>query len=114
MHTFDDVIPGFAQAKAADKFENFEEAFDFITAAVLKSKGKFHFNLEFVNIAGAKSISAGTKLMEPLEKFGGKSLWEMNMTTEWELSKILNTPSLLKNTQFYRMGKQIPNSWITK
>lgn len=114
MHTFDDVIPGFAEAKKADQFENFGEAFDFIGNAVLESKGKFYFNLEFVNITSAKSIPAGTKLMEPLEMLGGKSLWESEMITEWELSTIVNSPSLLRQTNFYRMGRKIPSSWITK
>jgi RHS repeat-associated protein len=111
MHEFE-KIPGYMQAKPG--FYNFEDAFKFVSQTALNSKGKLLFNLEYVNLQAAGKIKAGTGLYERLAEFGGKSLWEMNMTTEWELSKILNDKTLSSITEFMRMGQRIPQSAVRK
>lgn len=111
MHSFDDAISGFIDAKP--NFNNFEDAFNFVTESVLNTNGSIKFNLEFVNIQKAMKIKPGTGLYQKLDEFGGKSLWEMEMTTEWELNKILNNSDLLKATEFYKMDKKIPTESVT-
>lgn len=105
-----DKIVGYSDA--SKNFENFEEAFNYVTDAAIKSKGKINFNLEYVNVKQALKIKKGTGLYDKLPELGNKSLWESNMITEWELSKILNDKTLLKSTDFYKMGTKVPTSSI--
>lgn len=106
-----DQIPGYA----VKKFFNFEHAFQYATSQVTKTNGKIYFNLNTVDLNLVKQIPKGTRLYEqPLEQLGNKTLFEAGKITEWELSKILHNPELLKRTHFYKMGIEIPHKFITR
>lgn len=68
--------------------------------------------MEYVNLQQVGRIKPGTGLYQPLEEFGNKSLWQMEMTTEWELSRILNDPQLSKISEFQRMGVSVPENTV--
>jgi len=108
FHTWDSTVSGFG----SQNFYNFQSAFNYVTNQILKTGGKLFFNLESVNIQAAGQIPKGTGLYQQLPSLGGKSYWEMNMTTEWELSQILNNKTLLNNTKFYKMGIQVPTKTV--
>lgn len=59
-------------------------------------------------------MKPGVGLYQQLDELGGKSYWEMNMTTEWELSQILNNSKLLKSAEFHKMGKKITKDSVLK
>jgi len=99
-------IPGYSTLKSG--FNNFEDAFRYAAQSAVNTNGKIFFNLEYVNLQAVGNIKAGTGLYQKLDNLGGKSLWEMNMTTEWELSQVLNNKQLLKITEFQKMGKSVP------
>jgi RHS repeat-associated protein len=112
FHTWADNIPGYSIIQKAEGFYNFEDAFKYATDAAINTNGRIKFNLEYVNLQQVGQIKPGTGLYQPLKEFGGKSLWEMKMITEWELSQILNNSQLSKIAEFQRMGVSVPESAI--
>lgn len=110
FHTWDNSIPGYSSVKQG--FDNFEDAFNYVTDAAINTNGKIKFNLEYVNLQQVGRIKPGTGLYQPLKEFGNKSLWQMEMITEWELSRVLNDPQLSKISEFQRMGVSVPENTV--
>jgi len=82
--------------------KSFQNSFKEVTDLVIQSGGKIKFDITSINLKEARAVK-------------GKGLYDEGVGyTQWELNQILDSPKLLKNTEFFENGAKVSTEEVIK